>query len=123
MPTSFSYNRSYTPPAPVANVILRAQSAFNAIALLDSGADGTMIPHSLLFRIGSKFARTYQMTGVTGRTERVELYFVEIEIAGLKIPGIKAVASQFSDEVILGRDVLNHLIVTLNGIESRTEIS
>jgi hypothetical protein len=82
-----------------------------------------MIPHPLILRIGSKFARTYQMTGVTGQTERVELYFVDIEIDGLKIPGIKAVSSQFSNEVILGRDVLNHLIITLNGIESRTEIS
>jgi|LakMenEpi03Aug12_release.lakeMendotaPanAssembly.Ray.scaffolds.fasta_scaffold524992_2 predicted aspartyl protease len=123
MPTSFPYSRKYAPPAPVANVILRAKSEFNTVALLDSGADGTMIPHPLLLRIGSKFARTYQMTGVTGQTERVELYFVDIEIDGLKIPGIKAVSSQFSNEVILGRDVLNHLIITLNGIESRTEIS
>lgn len=123
MSTAFSYSGNYAPPAPVAMVILRSQSEISTVALLDSGADGTMIPHALLLRIGSKFARTYKMTGVTGRTERVELYFVEIEIGNLKIPGIKAVSSQFSNEVILGRDVLNHLIVTLNGIEGRVEIS
>jgi len=63
------------------------------------------------------------MTGVTGRSERVELYFVEIQIGDLKIPGIKAVSTQFSNEVILGRDVLNHLIITLDGIAGTTEIS
>lgn len=123
MPISFPYSRNYAPPAPIVNVTLHAQSEISTIALLDSGADGTMIPYALLLRIGSKFARTYQMTGVTGRTERVELYFVDVAIGNLKISGIKAVASQFSNEVILGRDVLNHLIVTLNGIESITEIS
>lgn len=55
--------------------------------------------------------------------QHAQMLFVEIEIGGLKIPGINAVSSQFSNEVILGRDVLNHLIVTLNSIESRTEIS
>jgi hypothetical protein len=123
MPISFPYSSDYFPPAPVAKVILRAQSEISTVALLDSGADGTMIPHALLLRIGSEFARTFKMTGVTGRTERVELYFVEIQIGDLKIPGIKAVSTQFNNEVILGRDVLNHLIITLDGIAGTTEIS
>ena len=123
MPTSFAYSRNYSPPAPVAKVVLRSQSEISIVALLDSGADGTMIPYPLLLRIGSQFARTSKVTGVTGKSAGVELYFVEIQIGDLIIPGVKAISSRSSKEVILGRDVLNHLIVTLDGIAGTTEIS
>ena len=67
--------------------------------------------------------RTFKVTGVTGKSVGVELYFVEIQIGDLIIPGVKAISSRSSKEVILGRDVLNHLIVTLDGIAGTTEIS
>lgn len=63
------------------------------------------------------------MRGIAGKPVPVELYFVTVQIDQFNLPGIKAVASRSSNEAIIGRDVLNHLIVTLDGIAGQTEIS
>jgi hypothetical protein len=91
--------------------------------MLDSGADATMIPITTLRTIKARFARTHTMRGIIGRARSVELYFVEIKIGSYKIPGIKAVAAESSTHAIIGRDVLNQLIVTLDGISGVTDIS
>ena len=91
--------------------------------LLDTGADATMLPLDLLQDIGAAYVMTQQMRGVTGEAERVDLYVVEITINTLVVPGIHAAGMKHSSESILGRDVLNQLIVTLDGIGGVTEIS
>ena len=92
-------------------------------ALIDSGADGTMIPYRLLTHIGATFMHTFKVTGISGKSTVVDLYLVEIQVGTLQIPGIKAVAARTGKEIIIGRDVLNHLIITLDGIAGQTEIS
>ena len=82
-----------------------------------------MIPNNILLGIGAVFVRTAKVTGIGGKSSLVDLYLVEIQIGTLQIPGVKAMASRISTEVIIGRDVLNHLIVTLDGIAGQTEIS
>lgn len=123
MAASFQYSSDYSPPAPVARITLHAQHTVEVIALLDSGADATILPYGLLKRIGARFAQTNQMRGIAGKPVPVALYFVTVQIDNLNLPGIKAVASRSSNEAIIGRDVLNHLIVTLDGIAGQTEIS
>ena len=63
------------------------------------------------------------MTGITGASIMVDLYMVQVQIGEFTLRGVKAVASRTGNEVILGRDVLNHLIVTLDGIAGTVEIS
>lgn len=46
-----------------------------------------------------------------------------MQIGTLVLPGVRAVAIDKHDEPLIGRDVLNHLIVTLDGIAGETEIS
>ena len=53
----------------------------------------------------------------------MNVYRVNITIGGLEAPAVPAVALDDHDEPILGRDVLNQLIVTLDGIGGVTEIS
>ena len=123
MASSFQYSSDYSPPAPVARITLHAQRTVEVVALLDSGADATIIPYGLLKRIGARFAQTNQMRGVSGKPVPVALYFVTVQIDNFNLPGIKAVASRSSNEALIGRDVLNHLIVTLDGIAGQTAIS
>lgn len=82
-----------------------------------------MIPHSILLGVGAVFVRTAKVTDIGGKSSLVDLYLVEIQIGSLQVPGVKAMASRVSTEVIIGRDVLNHLIATLDGIAGQTEIS
>lgn len=123
MAVSFDYSEFYFPPAPVAEVTIRAKSEVTAIALLDSGADGSIILYELLSTIGAKFVRTHRMIGITGASTMVDLYMVQVQIGDFTLYGVKAVASRMGAEVILGRDVLNHLIIMLDGIAGTTEIS
>jgi predicted aspartyl protease len=121
--TSFDYDSAYMPSAPVATIQLRAKSTVELVALLDSGADGTMIPANVLRQIGARYQETRTMRGVTGARQTVDLYLVTVQIDPHKITGIRAAAVTVGSEVILGRDVLNHLVVTLNGLAGVTEIA
>ena len=93
-----------------------------ASALVDSGADGTMIPIDLLEVIGALYEDTVNMRGVLGDSEPVDRYTVGIQIGPLTVRGIHAVAIPAGEGSVIGRDVLNFLAVTLNGPAHTTQI-
>lgn len=62
------------------------------------------------------------MRGFIGISQRVEIFQVAIRMGDYIIPGIRAVADKHGTETILGRDVLNQLILTLNGPALTTQI-
>jgi hypothetical protein len=53
----------------------------------------------------------------------VMLYLVDIQIGNLTLPGIEVVGDELSDEIVLGRNVLNRLRVLLDGPGETVEIS
>lgn len=122
MSISFSYDQDYRPPAPFVEATICAENQEAVYALLDSGADATMIPESVLYNINALHLRSQTLRGVTGHPVIVEMYLIEVRIGAYSMPGIQAIASRNTD-VIIGRDVLQHLIVTLDGIGSVCEIS
>ena len=130
MPLQQPYDRiHYDPPAPVVDIIVKPRPASswpvgeNVRALLDSGADATMLPESLLARIGAIRIDRRRSRGVYGQARMVSVYLVDIQIGRLVVPLIRAIGLSDNDEPLIGRDVLNHLIVTLDGIGSVTEVS
>src|SRR4051794_27884558 len=118
--TSFLYDTGYIPSAPVVTMRLSARRKLELTALVDSGADATMISINFLHQIGADYVRTQRMRGIIGASRRVNLYSVTIQISTHRLPSIRVVGSAFGTEVILGRDVLNHLILTLNGLAGVT---
>ncbi len=58
-----------------------------------------------------------------GERHNVMLYLVDIQIGNLTLPGIEVVGDEISDEIILGRDVLNRLRILLNGPGEIVEVS
>ena len=120
--TSFLYDSNYMPSAPVIKMLVHARSSVEVIALVDSGADATIIPINLLRKIGATYVKAQQMRGIIGRSQEVDLYLVTIQISIHRLPGIRVIAANPGTEIILGRDVLNHLIVALNGLAGVTEI-
>lgn len=52
-----------------------------------------------------------------------DIYEVTLRIGAYDLPKVRAVADPSNQETILGRDVLNQLIVTLNGLAQVTEIA
>lgn len=127
MSQSYPYDASYEPAAPVVQIGL-SPSGENQVrqqtrALLDSGADGTMIPIDLLLACGARYVERRRMRGVTGGSVIVNLYLTAVHIGDHVIHGIRAVGIPASGDPIIGRDVLNQLEITLNGLAQETWIA
>ena len=55
--TSFLYDASYAPSAPIAQITISAKTEIEVNVLVDSGADVTLIPINLLQAIGARQMR------------------------------------------------------------------
>jgi len=51
------------------------------------------------------------------------MYAVDLGIGTFTFPDTEVIANHQTDEIVVGRDVLNQLIVTLNGLASVVEIT
>ena len=122
---SYAYNTDYLPAMPFAEVELnRVGDSFTLqklSVLVDSGADITMIPLKILRQIRAQYIGEARLRGVLERGQYIELYLVQLTLGSHHFRGLR-VAAIPGDEAILGRDVLNRLEVTLNGLASMVEI-
>ncbi|WP_420644730.1 aspartyl protease family protein [Candidatus Leptofilum sp.] len=127
MNVQFEYDRSYLPPAPVVTLTVHGYSddvqPATIQAMVDSGADGTMLPTAVLTQIEASYVDSVRMSGVTGTVERRDRYRVRLQIGDIVIKGIDAIAIKSENEGLIGRDVLNQLIVTLNGLAAELTIA
>ena len=120
-------NLKYDPPAPVVEIIVSHSKnddlSSKIKALIDSGADATMLPIGTLESINAKFIETRQMRGITGHSIKVDTYLLTINIGPFSIFGIEAIALEPNSEAIIGRDALNQLTVVLDGLSNTLTIS
>jgi predicted aspartyl protease len=91
-------------------------------ALVDSGADATILPLQILQQVGAKYLKTSYLRTGDERRIVVNLYRVSIQLAAQRVQSVRAVGFKVPTEAVLGRDVLNHFIVTLNGLAGVTEV-
>jgi len=114
-----SYDSShYDPPAPVAQVTLRAMASGallpNVLMLLDTGADVTLLPRIAVERLGTPVSgKEYQLIGFDGKPSTAPA--VELDMIFLR----KAYRGRYlltdGDHGILGRDVLSSVVLLLDG--------
>ena len=115
-----SYDVSlFNPPAPVAKVSLRDLTNGKIVSdvpmLIDSGADVSLVPEAFIQQLESRIdpGPTYELKGFNGHSSLATS--VELDLVFLKriFRGRFLVVNSVSG--ILGRDVLNHLTVLLDG--------
>lgn len=92
-------------------------------AMIDSGADGTIVPIHYLDEIQASPTEEMAMRSQWGERRIVTMYLVDVQIGELILPGIEVVGDEVSDEIILGRDILNQLRVLLHGPAEIVEVS
>jgi hypothetical protein len=122
----YPYDESFQPAMPVVEIHIDgygARPAQTLTALIDSGADGTMLPIDVLQAVDALYADTVRMRGVLGDSESVDRYTVAIRLGPVLLPGINAVAIPRGGESILGRDALNQLALTLDGPAHTTQLT
>jgi hypothetical protein len=109
----------FTPPAPVGPVTLRDSAASATVSdvpmLLDSGADVTLLPRAAVERLGLPMdsKAVYELMSFDGRTSLAQAVHMDLIFCGRAFRGRFLLTDQECG--ILGRDVLNHLALLLDG--------
>lgn len=120
------YDHRFDPPAPVVQVTVRhvvqQRRRVTTAALLDTGSDVTAIPALHVQRLQLIPFSRLQLEDVSGETRTVQTYAVHLTIGELTLPRLEVIQTGL-DQVILGRDVLNHLYVLLSGPELAFSLS
>ena len=62
------------------------------------------------------------MRGISGVGQSVDVFLVTLEIGPITISGVRIVGNPHGNELIIGRDVLNQFVVTLNGLAGEVTI-
>lgn len=119
------YNTSYIPSIPVVEIAIseaRGTPGIELVGLIDSGADATIIPLLYLEQIGALPMDNGWLRSATGERHHVQLFEIYLRIGEFG-QYISVIADVFSGEAVIGRDILNHYVVTLDGTGSTVTIS
>ncbi len=120
------YSRDFDPPAPFMDVIIAASNDSgpqrSVGTLLDTGAEISIIPQQIAHELELSPYAEMIIEAFDGRRQRVNLYAVTLEVAGTHLSPVRAVAYP-SSYAILGRDVLNRFLTTLDGPHLSFEIT
>lgn len=113
-----AYDSTFIPPAPVADVIVAHPiSGVSSSVLrgkLDSGADVTVISERLVAQLGMISRGRIWTRGYDGTYSHRLVYYVRLTVEGFDLPTVRCIATNRTN-VLLGRNVLNRFIITLDG--------
>jgi predicted aspartyl protease len=120
-----AYDTSSQPPAPFIEfeVVSPQDSTQRHLAqgLLDTGAEVSVLPVEILTALQIPKASNMPVESWDGSSTLVTTYIVTLGIADARLDSIEMVAAPMP-YAILGRDVLNHFILTLNGKDLTFEL-
>jgi|688.fasta_scaffold566101_2 predicted aspartyl protease len=124
---TYNYSNEYDPAMPVLEVGMslpkRNTAEITVSALLDSGSDGTLFPVDTLEAIGAKPVGPARVHGLWGGSRSANMYLVKLYIGPQQLFAVRVAGVRTEDECILGRNVLNQLVITLNGHAGVVEIA
>lgn len=123
----YRYSHNYYPAAPVMEVVFISPAeglrTERLTAVVDTGADGTLVPLQHLDDIRAPTTVEMLARSQWGESRRVTLYLVDLQIDGLTLPDMEVVGDAWGAEVVLGRDVLNRLRIQLDGPQESVEVA
>lgn len=112
------YSTDFDPPAPIVSFTVYCPvdhgRATRIQGELDSGAEISVVPQEVVDKLRLIPRRVMITEGYEGTQSQWATYMVDLEIEGQPVNDVEVIALPRRDG-ILGRDVLNHFIVTLNG--------
>lgn len=115
----YNYNRQLTPPAPFVHVRAAAPASGKVVeqiaAQLDSAADRSVVPWSVVEALQLPQLDELPALGFGGHLLSVPTFLVQLTVRSCTPITVEAFASREEPYVLLGRDVLNHFRVLLDG--------
>lgn len=122
----FGYDGAYSAPFPRLPVVVSlpedSARASASSGLVDTGADATLVPAEQLRAIEAEEIYRAQLRGHWGESRTVAVYLVDLQVAGYSLPGIEVIADESSQDVLLGRNALNRLILLLDGPAGQADV-
>ena len=109
----------FNPPGPIAIITLRTSSNGNAVPdvpmLIDSGADVTLVPQQSITLLGATVHSdtAYEIMGFDGRKSFAHVASLDLIFLRRVFRGRFLIGNQ--EWGILGRDILNHVALLLDG--------
>ena len=123
-----SYHYDDTPawPFPILPVVIHqieGKAATSLLpALVDTGADATLVPSVHLRAINAGETCTARLRSHWGESRTVIVHLVDLEVADQLLPAIEVIADDQGEDILLGRNVLNKLILLLDGPRAQTDV-
>jgi predicted aspartyl protease len=115
-----SYDAShFNPPAPVARVTSRhpqhSTTVSDALLLMDTGADITLLPRTVVEQLGAPLLpdQQYELMGFDGSTSAAPVVILDMVFLRRTFHGRYLLVE--AERGILGRDILNHVNLLLEG--------
>ncbi|MEM7531264.1 MAG: hypothetical protein AAF639_03735 [Chloroflexota bacterium] len=121
---SYDYDVSYHPAMPMVDLqisLTEDDPPIVVTAMVDSGSDATTIPIRYVRQLKAPVVDTQWMSGITGERHLVKTYAVFVRI-GNTARGLSVVGDKINHVPLLGRDMLNQLVVTLDGYAQVVEV-
>jgi len=122
----YSYVQQLQPPAPFIQIRLQnpvtGDELHDVPAQLDTAADRTLIPETLVQTLALPQLGTLLIGGVGGVQQAMATYPLLLAVHSLPPQTIEVVASPGESWVLLGRDVLNSYRALLDGPQLAVEI-
>lgn len=109
----------FSPPAPLARVALRdpesSATALDVPMLLDTGADVTLVPKSVVDQLGVAHSSEegYELVGFDGSRSFAQVIRLDLVLMKKTFKGRFLLVDQ--EWGLLGRDILNHLPLLFDG--------
>jgi predicted aspartyl protease len=123
----YEYDANHVPAAPICEIYLGAgggEPSFGPYkALIDTGADISVIPLPLIREISAQQVGRDRARSIWGDARTVTVYAVSLRIEHLHLRALRVVADEQSDEVVLGRNALNRLRLVLDGVAGVVEVA
>jgi predicted aspartyl protease len=123
----YNYNRQINPPAPFVHVTIERPSSDRATieipAQIDSAADITVIPWRVVEELQLVQFGEQSVGGFGGYTLELPTFLIQIGLRGQPRLPVKVLASREETFALLGRDVLNHHHLVLDGPNLTLEVS
>ncbi len=122
----FRYVEQLDPPAPFVQVTLRCPTtgtrAVNLPAQVDSAADRTVLPGSVVAALGLVEDGRAHFQGFAGEVVELPLFLIEVQVHDLPAVFTRAVLGPAEPHILLGRDVLNRHRTVLDGPQLLVDI-
>lgn len=123
---SFRYARQLNPPAAFVHLLVRCPATRSEVAglpaQLDTAADRTVLPGSVVEELGLVEDGRAQFQGFAGEVIELPLFLVELQLHDFPLLSIRAVLGEHEPYILLGRDVLNTYRILLDGPQLMVEI-